>query len=202
MKILELITGILGVTVSAIIYQQKDRRRLLYWKFISDIVWGLQFYSTGKETAAIMSAVAMFREIVYIIYAKKEKKVGVGWLVVFMTLAASSSAITFDGGFKFVVPAFLSVVAGLASAISALSFWLGSPPKSRIIAFPYSTGMMVYDIFGGTGQVAWFGILNESFTLISSIVGIIRFDLKKKAKKSNEITEETLKNLSDNQQAE
>ena len=190
MKVLEIISGILGVTVSIIIYQQKDRTHLLYWKLISDAVWSLQFYSTGKDTAAIMSVVAIFREFIYIIHAKKDKKVGVGWLIVFMTLAASSSVISLKGGISFVVPAPLSVLAGLCSAISALSFWLGSPPKSRIIAFPYSTGMMIYDIFGGTGQIAWFGLLNESFTFLSSAIGVIRLDLKKKVKKTDDAERE------------
>lgn len=177
MEILEYISGVLGVTISIIIYQQKDRDKLLICKIISDIIWGLQFYSTGKDTAAVMSFVAIFRETIFLIHAKKDKKVGVGWLIVFMSLAVSSSFISLGGGVSFIIPAPLSLLAGACSALSAFSFWLGVPRYSRRIAFPYSTGMIIYDIFGGAGQICWFGLANESFTIISSIIGIIRLDL-------------------------
>ena len=114
-----------------------------------------------------------------------------------MTLAASSLCVSLNGGISFVVPAPWSIVAGLCSAISALSFWLGSPPKSRKIAFFYSTGMILYDIFGGTGQVAWFGILNEAFTFISSFVGVLRLDIKKKPKKTEDTAEEPTEDVSE-----
>lgn len=182
MKILEYVTGVLGVAISVIIYQQKDRDKLIICKIISDIIWGLQFYSTGKDTAAVMSAVAVFREAVYLVHAKKDKKVGVSWLALFMSLAVASSFVSLDGGVSLIIPAPLSIMAGVCSALSAFSFWLGIPRYSRRIAFPYSSAMIIYDIFGGAGQVCWFGLFNESFTIVSSIVGIIRID--RKAKKS------------------
>ena len=177
MEILEYVSGVLGVTISIIIYQQKECDKLLVCKIISDIVWGLQFYSTGKDTAAVMSAVAVFRDVIFLIHAKKNKKVGVGWLVLFMTLAVSSSFVVLGDGVSLMIPAPLSILAGACSALSAFSFWLGVPRYSRRIAFPYSTGMIIYDIFGGAGQICWFGLANESFTIISSIIGIIRLDL-------------------------
>lgn len=180
MKIIEYVTGVLGIAISIIIYQQKERKNLLICKMISDIIWGVQFYSTGKDTAAVMSAVAIFRELIYIIYARKNKKVGVGWLIVFMTLAVSSSFVSLDGGVSFLIPAPLSILAGTCSALSAFSFWLGVPRYSRRIVFPYSSSMIIYDIFGGHGQICWFGLLNESFSIISSVVGIIRIDIKKR----------------------
>lgn len=67
---------------------------------------------------------------------------------------------------------------GICSAVSVISFWIGNPRLSRILSYPISACMLTYDVACG----AVFGIVNELFTVISSIIGAIRLDRKKESK--------------------
>ena len=39
--------GVLGIIATIFVYQQKDRRKLLIWKLISDSIWLLHYFTLG-----------------------------------------------------------------------------------------------------------------------------------------------------------
>ena len=61
--------------------------------------------------------------------------------------------------------------------LAVISFWIGKPKLSRIMSYPIAALMLTYDIT----FLAFMAIINEIITIISSTVGIIRHDVKKKA---------------------
>ena len=68
-----------------------------------------------------------------------------------------------------------SVLPATASFLSVISFWQQKPRVSRLLSLPISACMLTYAIMSNS----WAGIANEVFTVSSTVIGIIRYDIKK-----------------------
>lgn len=166
MDIIAQLIGFIGIGANIIIYQQKSRGRLLLWKLISDALWLLHYLFMGAYSAAVVAVIGMMRESVFMNRHKKWAQSPL-WLVLFLVIAAGSAVLTWKNAF--------SLLPAIASMIAVISFWIGKPRLSRVLAFPISLSMLTYDI--SVGSIA--GIGNELFTMTSSVVGILRLDRKK-----------------------
>ena len=167
MELAAQIVGALGIASTIIIYQQKKRSRLLIFKLISDILWGVHYVLLGAYTATAMCIVAILREIVSMNREKHRWARHNFWPVILIIMAVVSSAITWHGA--------ISILPAVASVVSMISFWIGSPRLTRRLVFINSGAMITYDVL----VLSYTGIVNELFALTSAIIGIIRLDIRK-----------------------
>ena len=72
----------------------------------------------------------------------------------------------------------MSLFVMAAMALNTVSFSFTKPKLVRTTILISSPLLLVYNIL--TGSIG--GVINELFTEISSVVGIIRYDIKKKDK--------------------
>ena len=159
--------GFVGVGLNAAVYQQKKRERLLIFKLISDVVWMLHYGLMGNFSGAAVATIGIARESTFLVVDKR----GVDrrpFLLVFLGCACFSVWLTWGGWF--------SVLPATASFLSVLSFWQQKPRTSRLLSLPISACMLTYSITVGS----YAGIANEVFTVSSTIIGIIRHDIRKK----------------------
>ena len=166
-KIVSEILGFIGVGLNAIVYQQKKRERLLIFKWISDWVWMFHYGLMGSFSGAAVAGIGIARESTFIITDRK----GIDrrpFLIVFLGCACFSVWLTWGGWF--------SVLPATASFLSVISFWQQKPRISRFLAIPISACMVTYSTIVGS----WAGITNEVFTVTSTILGIIRHDIRRK----------------------
>lgn len=175
-QIIGQIIGFLGIADSIVIYQQKTTGGLLIAKLIGDILWGASYFFLGNVGGGAICVIAVFRELVFMNRRKHKWADNKIWLFVFMALALSSIIYSWksDGAW--------CIATAAASAVSVYGFWTGSPKLSRFLRFPISAMMLTYDIVFG----AIAAILNEAFSIVSAIIGVIRYDIKKKGVKSND----------------
>lgn len=167
MKLISDIFGIIGILLTVILYQQKNRKSLLVYKLIIDVVWIGHYAFIGAYSGAVVCVIAALREFIFVKRDPRSKK-GIVWLPIFILVAIISTVFTWNNAF--------SILTCLASCIAVVSFFIGKPKLSRIFVFPISTCMLIYDI--ACGSVA--GIVNECFAMSSSAVGIILHDRKQK----------------------
>ena len=167
MKIASDIFGAVGILFTVILYQQKSRKSLLVYKLIIDVIWIGHYAFIEAYSGAVVCVIAALRELVFVKRDPKNKK-GIVWLPIFIAVAVISTAFTWNNAF--------SILTCLASCIAVVSFFIGKPWLSRILVFPISTCMLIYDI----SFLSIPGIANECFAMTSSAVGIIVHDLKKK----------------------
>ena len=163
---LSTIFGVLGMATTVLIYQQKTRKGLILSKLLSDVIWFFYYICLSAYSGAAIAVIGMIRELVFINREKKWAKHPI-WLVFFLMLSFVSAIITWKNIY--------SVLPCIASAISVISFWIGNPRLSRKLSYPISACMLTYNIT----SVAVIGVINEIFTVISSIIGTIRLDRKK-----------------------
>ena len=176
MKFIADILGILGIVFSVVLYQQKKRESLLFYKLVLDLIWLLHYCFIGAYSGAAVAAIAAFRELVFLKRDPK-KKGGIIWLPIFITVAVASTVLTWNNAF--------SLFTCLASCIAVTSFFIGIPKLSRVLAFPVSLCMLTYDF--ASGSMA--GVINEIFAITSSVIGIIRLDVKGAKKKKIDTAE-------------
>ena len=161
------IFGFLGICCTVAVYQQKSRRGLLVSKLLSDLIWFLHYVFLGAYSGAAIAAIAACRELVFVNKEKKWAKSKL-WLPFFMLVAIACTVLTWKNVF--------SIFTGVASCLSVVGFFIGSPKLSRILSFPISACMLTYDV--ASRSIA--GIVNEFFTLGSSLVGILTIDRKRR----------------------
>ena len=159
---LSTIFGALGIGANIFIYQQKSGKKLLVSKLISDILWAAHYFFIGAYSATAVAVIGIFRETVFFNQDKKWAKSRL-WLVLFLLCSAVSALVTWRG--------FISVLPATGAVLSVISFWKNNPCFTRYLAFPISACMLTYDIFCHSHM----GIANEILTLVSAVVGIIRF---------------------------
>lgn len=167
MKIISDIFGIIGVLLTVFLYQQKNRKSLLVFKLIIDVVWLWHYAFIGAYSGAVVCVIAALRELVFFRRDPQNKK-GIIWLPIFIIIAIVSTALTWANVF--------SILTCIASCMAVVSFFIGKPHISRIFVFPISTCMLIYDIVCGSVM----GIVNECFAITSSAVGILRHDRSRK----------------------
>ena len=173
MDIAAYIFGGIGILLNLLIYQQNTSKRILCVKLVSSLFWAIHYLLLGAYPGFCVACIAIVREITFI-NVKRKGKIGVICLSIFAVTAIICSIVTWKNVY--------SILPALASITAVFSFYFAIPMLSRILAFPVSTCMGLYDIKIGS----WMGLANEIITIISAIWGIIYMDILKKNKKANE----------------
>lgn len=161
------VVGFLGMASCFMIYQQNERKKLLIWKFISDFLWFAHYVLLGGFSGAAVCIIAMIRETVYLNEGKKwaNKKV---WICILFALNIPFVISTWNG--------IMSIFPTFASYTAICAFAMQKPKLTRVLGIPVSIFMIIYDIF--TGSIA--GLINESVSISSTVIGFFRHDIKKK----------------------
>lgn len=172
MELFAQIIGFVGVAINLLIYQQKTQKRVLFFKFISDIAWALHYIFLGAFSGAAIACVGLLRETVFMLSQKHRKK----WLVLFLCITVVSIYLTWKNWF--------SIFPAIASFLSVISFWQRSPKRTRLLAFPISLCMCTYSISSGS----WAGVCNELLTISSATIGLLRKEKKRDEDYTNKKT--------------
>lgn len=158
------ILGFIGIFLNVIIYQQKDRKKLLSFKLLSDFAWLAHYGLALNFSGAAVAGIGVARETTFL-SIEGQKIDRRPFLAVFFVCAPLSVWLTWRDA--------SSLLPATAFLLSVVSFWQQRPRLSRRLAIPISLCMLTYDI--AVGSIA--GIVNEIFTLISTVVGMIRHDM-------------------------
>ena len=159
--IFAIILGVLGIIANMVIYQQKNRKTMLLIKLCANALWSLHYFCLNAYSGAIVCAIGVIRESVFINTDKKWAK-SKWWLILFLVLNVITGIITWKNIFN--------LFPCIAGVISVISFWIGKPTKTRILALPISAMFFTYNAINHS----YAGMLNEVFTTISVIIAFIR----------------------------
>ena len=174
--------GLLGIVGNILIMQQKSRKMLLRFKLVSDVLWTLHYLFLFAYSGFAICLISVFREIVSINRKTHKWADCVVWPILFISAAVGSAFLTWKGP--------ITLLTTCASILAIISFWIGKPKLSRIMAFPIGACMITYDVL----IISIVGTINESLAIVSAIVGIIRLDILKR-KETVESTSEEEKEL-------
>ena len=106
------IVGFAAMAVSMLIYLQRKRKNILILKLSSDVLWALHHLMILSYTAALTTAIAIFREIVFYNYDKKWAK-SRWWSVGFSLVFVMAALFTWKDAFS-IIPAIGTVLTTVA----------------------------------------------------------------------------------------
>ena len=162
MEIIAQLFGIGAMVSLFCIYQQKDRRRLLFAKLSADIFWVIHYLCLGGFAGMIPNFVGIFRELVFI--RRKDKKWASSflWPILFICINWVLGFRTFSSAFN--------LLPITASTFVTISLWIDNPRLTKLISLPVSIAFMVYDFYVGS----YVGIINESIAICSIIISLFK----------------------------
>ena len=173
------IIGIVAAFFSVMSFQQKTQKKIVAMQLIASSFWTLHFFRLGAYTGCFLNLIAATRDVVF---HRREKKWAASPIWIYVVGIASAgvcllSFTLFDVEFSFerLVIELLPVLGMIASTIAMR---LKEASKVRLFSFISSPLWLIYNIINASLG----GIVTESISIISIIIGILRLDIKRKSK--------------------
>lgn len=160
------IIGIIAVCEGLLIYLTAKRDNILFFKFISDILWALNHLFLGAYTGAVLCSTGMFREIVF--YSRDRRRWASYrlWLYVFLTLNLISPILEWSkNGFSFI-----PILPAVGSMIAVVGFYTRNPRLTQWLALIVHTLWGLYALLIANYPSFFSNII----ALVSAIIGISR----------------------------
>ena len=158
--------GFVGVAFFIASYQIKSNKALFLCQLIGCLIFCVQFFIMGAYTGALSLIINIIRNLLLIrIKDRKWVSSKVTMFVILGTLVAVT-AYTWDG--------VISLLPFIMVAATTIGYWSNNAQKIRLSQFIGSPCVLLYDIL----IHSWGGVLNETITLVSIIISVIRFGWK------------------------
>lgn len=167
---MELITQLIGIAAmffSVFSFQMNKHKHIMIMQILATSLFGLQYFLLGAYTGMAVDIVATIRGIIFYNRDKKWAQSKL-WIAAFAVLFMISGIFTWQGASSLLVTA--------AMVLNTFSFSFTNPKLVRSTILISSPLMLIYDIL--TGSLG--GVINEICVEISSVIGLLRYDLKKK----------------------
>ena len=160
--------GFIGLIFFVISFQQNNRKRLLILILIGQLIFLFHFIALEAWTAVAMNSVGAFRTLVFQYKGEKKWAGAQFWPGVFIGAFILFGILTWQ--------AWYSLLPMIAMSIETIGLWMNKPKTIRIInLFPHPP-WFTYNLIMGS----WPGITTEILIFGSILIGIWRFDIRKK----------------------
>lgn len=179
MKLIAQIISIFAMAMNVLSFQNKVKRNAIAFQFFGGLLFSVSFFMLGAFVGGLLNLIGVARSIVYINEERFKAKNPI-WLVIFITLYFVSYVLTFtvfgkDFNFTSMLIELLPVIGMIATNIS---FAMNGAKAIRFLGLISSPSWLIYNIV----NLSLGAILCEVFSIFSIIIGIIRFDIKRKEK--------------------
>lgn len=166
LKLIGEIVGYIAVVSAFVMFQQTDRKRLIFCKLIIDILWVIHFGFLGGYTGLCITAINVGRELIFMNRDKPIFKSKL-WLCMFIALYAVTPVFTWQGA--------VSIFPAVSATIASISFWSRSVKKTKLLSALVSLNQFVYE-----ASIHYYSAMtNEVVTLTSIFISFIRTKTKK-----------------------
>lgn len=169
--------GVIAITFKVIEYQSKKRATSLTFAILSDLCWASYFALEGNFVSALMCTIAVFQ---FVVFLQREKHAWASnklWLAVFFIVQGVSGVLTFQNWYDV-----FAITAGL---ITVVMYYVLDRKTYRLLSFFYVLAWLLNSASYGY----LLPLLNDSFSMVSIIVAIVRYDILKR--KNNEPKEDS-----------
>lgn len=181
------VVGFISLVFALLSFQQKGRFRIMLFQVIASLTYSLQYFMMGAIVGGCLDLISFGRTVVFSQRETKRWARSGWWLVLFVLLLGAAGVITGFmsseehswGGRLF----WINILAIAGALLSTVALWMRDGGLIRLISLFVGPCWIIYNTVVGS----YFGVLSEAIAMISIIVGIIRYDIigkKKKTKRS------------------
>ncbi len=162
MKLFGEAAGFLAIVIGFFVFQQQDRKKILKFKLICDVLWATHFALLGALSGMAISLVGALREITFSKVRKDGNKKSNLWLLLFLSINIISVSLLWNSPW--------SVCSLISSILSTVAFWQTSTSHIKIISLMVCVSQITYAIAMGS----YAACLNELITITSILIFFIR----------------------------
>lgn len=163
--------GVIAATVGILSFQQKKQSGIVLYQAVNCMLWMVHMFMLGAVTGGFMNLIGVTRGIVFYYRGRYRWADSRLWIPVFCVLAVVAGAFSWVQG-----DGWLALLPMSAMVLTTFSLSLRSPFRVRALTFFSSPCWCTYNVIKGSIP----GILTEIFVMVSIVIGILRFDVKRK----------------------
>lgn len=158
--------GFVGVAFFVASYQIKSNKALFLCQMIGCIIFCVQFFIMGAYTGAVSLVINIVRNLLLVKRAEWKWVEHRATMFAILGVLTAMTVYTWDG--------IISLLPFIMVAVTTIGYWSNNAQKIRLSQFIGSPCVLLYDVLVGS----WGGVLNETITLVSIIISVIRFGWK------------------------
>lgn len=168
---------VINYLLNIISYQFKSRKTILILNLISLFMLAIAYYLLSAYTGMAMAAVGIIRNAIFFIdefdknKSSKIKSKNIIELIFLTIILLILTVYTYDG--------FFSLMSVFATYLYTISIWQKNTKVYKILGIPVGITGVIYNIY----ICSIMGIILESFSLISAIIGFVQEVISHKYKK-------------------
>lgn len=156
------VLGVLATVLTFISYQTNKKKTLLIIQSAATVCTCLSFLFLGAKTGFALNIVCLARNMVFY-FQNSKTKLYYALATVFTLLIVGVGALSWQG--------WISLFLIIALGVNTIYISIGKPQLLRKSILVTSSMVIVYNIF----VFSIGGIANETISIISSVIGIIRY---------------------------
>lgn len=181
------IVGIVAIVEGFFIFLSSKRERILIFKFISDILWGINLFLLGAYTGALLNGIAMGRETVFYNRDKRKWAASPIWLVVFIAVTVASPLVSMLSGRE----GWYAILPAVGSTFAVIAFYNRRSDVTRYLGL-FANGLwMIYNILCRNVTASISGAILISSGIVGTVLMLAqRRRLKREALPSENISKE------------
>lgn len=160
--------GFLGMACTVLAFQYKQYRKLVGLRGATELLFCIQYLLLGAYSGAAADFVGCLRNGIFLECDRRKKSLR-PWRWLFCLVFVGMSLLTWAGP--------KSLLSAVAKVASTIGYGSSSARTIRLITLCSSSCWLIYN----TLVFSLAGILCEVVTLISVLIGIVRFDILKQA---------------------
>ena len=180
-EIVAQVFGIFGMILNVFSYQQKTQRGVIGFQLLGSVFFSINFFMLGAMVGSILNVLGILRAIVYM-EKKRFRSDRLWWVFAFTALYLTTYVLTFTVLGK--EPTFgnllIESLPVIGMILTTISFRFTEAKTIRRFGIFNSPMWLTYNI----ANFSVGAICCEVMNLISIVVGMLRFDIKKKSKKA------------------
>ena len=160
--------GFLGMGCTVLAFQCKEYRKLVGLRGATELFFGVQYILLGAYSGAAVDFLGCFRNWVFLECDRKGRSLRI-WRFLFCLVFVGVALLTWAGP--------KSLLSAVAKVASTIGYGSSNPRLIRLITLCSSSCWLVYNaLIFSLG-----GVVGEVITLASVLIGILRFDILKRA---------------------
>ena len=166
MELIAQIIGFIGLAVSILAFQFKKHRGIVLTKSLSELIFSIQYILLGAWSGAILDFISVIRNLLYGHLVKKNRST-TPVIIAFGIFVLATGFVAYDG--------WVSLLPVVSKLLTTISYGLKKEKWLRLITLPSCIFWIMYNAY--IGVIA--GILVDSLALISLLIAIYKFDIRK-----------------------
>ena len=172
MKYLIQTIGIVAFILFVYSLQKKDKKKIVFYQLLANILYAIQYISLGAYIASILNVVTVTRCFIYYKYEKDKKEIPLFILITYILIIILVSIFTVDS--------YISILPSIINIIYIVSTWQKDTKVLRLSFIVAAILWIYYNLTVG----AYTAIIGNIFEIISVLYACIKLNRKNNIKTS------------------